>query len=100
MIVNRIEERSLQRQSRDEQIFISIYDVISRISDEVVREHKDLIADVTLSKSPKSALENVILKIINNRNYKVAQVNRQDLVKEVIDHILGYGIMQKYIDLP
>lgn len=100
MIVNRIEERSLQRQIRDEQIFLSIHDVISRISDEVVREYKDLIADVTLSKAPKSALENAILRIINNRNYKVAKINRQDLVKEVVDHILGYGILQKYIDLP
>lgn len=101
MIVNRIEERSLHKQNiSDEQIFISIYDVISRIADEVVRSHKDLIADITLSKSPKSALEKVVLKIIADRNYKVAEVNRQELVKEVIDHILGYGIMQKYIDLP
>jgi|GEM_PF-221241 len=102
MIVNRIEERSFQRQNRqsDEQVFISIYDVISRIADEVVKSHKDLIADITLSKSPKSALEKVVLKIIANKNYKVAEVNRQDLVREVMDHILGYGIMQKYIDLP
>lgn len=101
MIVNRIEERSHQKQdkSNDENI-ISIYDVISQIADEVVKSHKDLIADITLSKSPKSALEKVILKIIANRNYKVAEVNRQHLVKEVMDHILGYGIMQKYIDLP
>ncbi|WIV11156.1 ATPase, T2SS/T4P/T4SS family [Proteiniborus sp. MB09-C3] len=101
MIVNRIEERSLHKQNKsDEQIFISIYDVISRIADEVVRNYKDLIADITLSKSPKSALEKVVLKIIADKNYKVAEVNRQQLVKEVIDHILGYGIMQKYIDMP
>lgn len=101
MIINRIEERSHQNQnkSKDENI-VSIYDVISQIADEVVKNHKDLIADITLSKSPKSALEKVILKIIANRNYKVNRVNRQRLVKEVMDHILGYGIMQKYIDLP
>ncbi|MBU5676902.1 Flp pilus assembly complex ATPase component TadA [Alkaliphilus sp. MSJ-5] len=101
MIVNRIEERSVQKQNKNnEQVFISIYDVISRIADEVVKNHKDIIADITLSKSPKSVLEKLVLKIIANRNYKVAEVNRPDLVKEVIDHILGYGIIQKYIDLP
>lgn len=100
MIVNRIEARAMQRSSSHEEVFISIYDVISKIADEVIKTHKDLIADITLSKSPKSALEKSILKIIVKNNYKVAQVNRQELVKEVIDHILGYGIMQKYIDLP
>lgn len=100
MIVNRIEERSLQSTSKKDKQIISIYDVITRISDEVVRTHKDLIADITLSKSPKSALEKVILKIIADNNYKVAEVNRQELVREVTNHILGFGIMQKYIDLP
>ncbi len=100
MIVNRIEERSIQKTHNKDKQIISIYDVITRIADEVVRSHKDLIADITLSKSPKSALENVILKIIADNNYKVAEVNRQELVREVTNHILGYGIMQKYIDLP
>lgn len=99
MIVNRIEERSIQKTHNKDKQIISIYDVITRIADEVVRSHKDLIADITLSKSPKSALENVILKIIADNNYKVAEVNRQELVREVTNHILGYGIMQKYIDL-
>lgn len=100
MIINRLEKRSTQRNtSLGKQEFISIYDVISRISDEVVKDHKDLIADITLSKTPKSALEGAILKIINNRNYKVAEKNREQLIREVMDHILGYGIMQKYIDM-
>ena len=67
---------------------------------EVVKNHKDLISDITLSKSPKSALENVIIKIISDKNYKVNEVNRAELIREVINHILGYGIMQKYIDMP
>lgn len=100
MIVNRIEERSLQKTNKKNNQVISIYDVISRIGDEVVRNYKDLIADITLSKSPKSALENVILKIIASNNYKVAEVNREELIREVTNYILGYGIMQKYIDLP
>lgn len=100
MIVNRIEARAMLRSNNQEEVFISIYDVISKIADEVIKTYKDLIADITLSKSPKSALEKSILKIIVKNNYKVAQVNRQQLIKEVIDHILGYGIMQKYIDLP
>lgn len=100
MIVNRIEERSIQKSHNKDKQIISIYDVITRIADEVVRSHKDLIADITLSKSPKSALEKVILKIIADNNYKVAEVNRQELVREVTNHILGFGIMQKYIDLP
>lgn len=100
MIVNRIEERSHQNLSKKDEQIISIYDVISKIADEVVRSHRDLISDITLSKSPKSALENVVIKIIADRNYKVNDINRKELIREVINHILGYGIMQKYIDLP
>lgn len=100
MIVNRIEERSLQNSIKQDEQIISIYDVISKIADEVVKSYRDLISDITLSKSPKSALENVVIKIIADRNYKVNDTNRKELIKEVIDHILGYGIMQKYIDLP
>jgi pilus assembly protein CpaF len=101
VVINRIEKRFVQKQDKkDNQTFISVYDVVSRIADEVVKYHKDLIVDITLSKSPKSALEKVILKIINEKNYKVAKINREELIKEVTDHILGYGILQKYIDLP
>ena len=101
MIINRLETRSNHKdRALEGQEIISIYDVISRIADQVVKKSKDLIADITLSKSPKSALEKEILRIINDKNYKVAEKNRDQLIKEVMDHILGYGIMQKYIDMP
>lgn len=101
MIINRIEERAAIRESREqEQTFLSIYDVISRIAEEVVRNHKDLIADITLAKAPREALEKNIHRLIVQHNYRVAQVDRQELVKEVINHILGYGVLQQYIDLP
>jgi len=101
MIINRIEERAATRESREqEQTFLSIYDVISRIAEEVVRSHKDLIADITLGKAPREALEKNIHRLIVQHNYRVARVDRQELVKEVINHILGYGVLQQYIDLP
>ena len=99
MIINRIEERSLhQNENRNE--IVSIYDVIRQIADEVVKNYKELISDITLSKSPKSSLENVIIKIIADRNYKVNDVNRAELIKEVTNYILGYGVIQRYIDMP
>jgi pilus assembly protein CpaF len=100
MIINRIEERAASTRSERKEQVISVYEVISQIADEVVRNYKELISDITLSKSPKSSLENVIIKIIADRNYTVNDVSRAELIKEVTNHILGYGILQKYIDMP
>lgn len=98
-IVNRMEERSKYRQMEESnEAFKTTYEVIERIALETIKEHKDLITDITLSRAPKGALEQAVMKIINKRNYRVENVSRKELIKEVMDHILGYGPLQTYID--
>ncbi|MGV8149592.1 MAG: ATPase, T2SS/T4P/T4SS family [Alkaliphilus sp.] len=99
MIITRIEDRALEIEQTDKKVYVSLYEVIEKIASEVVQKHKDLVQDITLSVSRKNALEPVLLKIIVNNNYRVSGVNREKLIKETIDHILGYGIVQKYLDL-
>lgn len=100
MIINRIEERAkLKQQEAQEDVFKSTYEVIERIALETIKEHKDLISDITLSRAPKASLEPAIIKIMNKRNYKVVDISRRDLVKDVMDHILGYGLLQPYLDM-
>jgi len=99
LIVTRIEDRAVEVEQTDKKIYVSLYGVIERIATEVVKKHKDLVQDITLSVSPKNALEPVLLKIIANNNYKVSSISREKLIKETIDHILGYGIIQKYLDM-
>ncbi len=100
MIVNRIEERAQHRpQEEKEEVFKSIYEVIERIAHETIKEHRELIGEINLSRAPKASLEPAIIKIINQRNYKVVDISRKELVKEVMDHILGYGLLQPYIDM-
>lgn len=99
MIINRIEERAKVKQWEEkEEVFKSTYEVIERIALETIKEHKDLISEITLSRAPKTALEPAIIKIMNRRNYKVVDISRKDLVKDVMDHILGYGLLQLYLD--
>ncbi len=99
MFVNRLEVRAKKRKEvAKEEIFTSIYDVIEKISDEVVISHRDLISDITESKASQSALELVVLKIINKKNYRVKNVSRKELIEKVIAHILGYGMVQPYLD--
>ncbi len=99
MIVNRLEERSKTSIEESVKVFNSTYEVIEKTATEVIQKHKELISDITLSKVSKQALEPVIIKIMNKRNYKVEGTTRQELIKAVMDHILGYGPLQPYLDM-
>ena len=88
MIIQRVDDRAVEAEQTDKKIYVSLYEVIEKIAAEVVKKYKDLIQDITLSVSPKNALEPILLKIITSNNYKVASVNREKLIKETIDHIL------------
>lgn len=96
MFVNRIAERA-NHISKIEETTLSIYEVVEKITEEVINENKDLVNDVTLNLIPITALENKIIKIINKYNYRVINLGRNELVKEVMNNIFGYGIMHKYL---
>lgn len=100
MIIDRTSRRSVGRTEDDRQQFISIYDVIERITTEVVQNNRDLVNNITLGKVPESALETLIIKIINKYNFRVLGKSRDELVGEVLDFIFRYGPVQKILDMP
>lgn len=98
MFVNRISERANVKFDKvDKSLYLSVYEVVEKITEEVINENKELVNDVTLNIIPIAALENKIIKIINKYNFKVVNMVRNDLVKEVMNNIFGFGIMHKYL---
>jgi pilus assembly protein CpaF len=99
--VDRIKRRTDKTEytKKDEVVYTSLYEVIEKISEEVSKTNKGLVGDVILSKAPLTALENAIIKVITKNNYIVKDKTRDELIKAVKDHIFGYGLIQKYLDL-
>jgi len=100
LIINRIDKRANHRVEVETDTYLSIYEVIEKVTTEVVQTNRDLVGDITLGKIPESALEAVIIKIINKYNFQILNKNRDELVKEVLDHIFRYGLVQKILDIP
>ncbi len=100
LIVNRVSQRAKTRIEEHRESTISLYEVIEKITTEVVQNNKELIGDINLKKVPETALEVIILKIINKYNFRVLGKSRDDLIKEIMDFIFGYGPIQKILDLP
>ncbi len=99
MIVDRVSERARIRKEDNKTIYLSFYEVLENITNEVISNDKELVNEITLGNVPETALENKILKIINRYNYKVANKKRNELIKDVMDNIFGYAIVQKYLDI-
>lgn len=99
MIVDRITERSKIKDKDREDVYISSYEVIEKITEDVVTENSDLVNDITLGEIPESALETKIMKIINRYNFKVVGKTRKELVKDITHNVFGYGPIQRYIDI-
>lgn len=97
MIIDRISERAKIKRNDEKNTYISTYEVIEKITNEMVINEKDLINDVTLKNIPEYALESKIVNIINKHNYKVENKNRIELLKDVKDNIFGYGLAEKYL---
>lgn len=100
MIIDRIAHRAKERVEEESSNVTSIYEVVEKLTTEVVQNNRDLIADIKLKKIPESALEVIIVKIINKYNFKILGKSREELLKEVMDFIFGYGPIQKVLDIP
>lgn len=98
-VVNRIAKRASGRLDNTQETYVSLYEVIERITTEVVQNNRELVSDITLGKVPESALETVIIKIINKYNFRVVGKSREELVKEVLDHVFRHGPVQKILDM-
>lgn len=100
-VIDRVNARAARasKTSLEEQ-FISIYEVVEAITEELLKTNKDLITQITLNEIPETALEMAIIKIISKFNYGLVGKDREELVKEVLDHVFRHGVIQKLLDMP
>lgn len=101
-VIDRISARSSSR-AKDEAAatqFVSVFEVVEAITNELNKTNKDLITQITLKASPESALEMAIVKIVNKYNYGIVGKDRDELIKEVKDNVFRHGIIQSVLDIP
>lgn len=98
-VVDRISRRSEGEPKNNDAAYLSIYELIEKITSEVVQQNRELVTDISLGSIPESALESTIIKIINRFNFRVLDKSRDELVKEVLDNIFRYGQIQKLLDI-
>jgi pilus assembly protein CpaF len=71
--------------------------IISGITNDILRECPSLVADVSAGRASRSVLETAIIKDIDQHRYH-SGINRDELIRKVIDFMFGYGELQPYID--
>lgn len=65
--------------------------------DQLIENHAALLTKVDMGLMDRSALEIEIVKLLD----KMAVVqNRNERIREIINHMFGYGILQKYLENP
>lgn len=70
---------------------------IDEILSELLKEQAELIAGVETGKYPKSALELELVKLMDKRHLPGVRASR---IQVLMNHMFGYGILQKYIEMP
>lgn len=65
------------------------------LSSSIIKMNPGLIADVSSGKIERIVLEKEIIKLIDNKRYKV---QRDIMIKEIMNYMFGYGILQYYIE--
>lgn len=99
MFVDRVMERAQINFKDVNTNYLTSFDILQKITKEIIDKHKDVVNGITLGDIHENALENKILEVININNYRIKNKSRKDMVKEVMDNIFGYGILQKYLDI-
>lgn len=73
----------------------NLSELVRLVTRDILRDVPGLITDTESGKAPKSLLKDEIIKRLDQ--YYQA-VDRNQIVKDVLDYIFGYGILQKYIE--
>lgn len=74
---------------------------ISQITQKITQDYGDLVNSVASGEKSIEILENVVSKTIVNLGQAMGEVSStNETVKRVMDTILGYGVLQPYIDDP
>jgi len=74
-----------------------ISSIVSSITNNILREWPELVADVASGRADRSILETAIVKDIDTNRYYCG-LCRDELIRKVFDYMFGYGILQSYIE--
>jgi len=71
--------------------------VISGITNDILKECPELVADVSAGRADRSVLETAIIRDIDLHRYHCG-VFRDELIRKVFDFMFGYGELQPYVE--
>lgn len=73
--------------------------IVSSITNDILKECPELVADVSGGLADRSVLETAIIRDIDLHRYHCG-LYRDELIRKVFDFMFGYGELQPYIDEP
>ncbi|HEX2945149.1 MAG TPA: ATPase, T2SS/T4P/T4SS family [Clostridia bacterium] len=71
--------------------------VVSAITNDILKECPELVADISAGRAERSALETAIIKDMDRHRYHCG-IFRDELIHKVFDFMFGYGELQPYIE--
>lgn len=71
-------------------------DVIKEIATYIINKHASLIVDIETKHANPQLLDKEIIQYLDETNQY--QMNRDEVISDVLNYMFGYGILQSYID--
>ena len=88
MLINPLDVKKNEEYEKN----ISNTDVISDIISFLIKNHSDYLSDIEINK-------NMVSNIVREKVYKeYSNMNTESTIKNILDRLFGYYILQKYID--
>ncbi len=98
-VVKTLHSILVQKQSRGSKAegMDDISQIITRITNNVLKGSPGLVADVANGLVDKELLKKEVIKDIDRNRYCLG-IRREKLIKKIFDYMFGYGELQEYID--
>lgn len=71
--------------------------IVSGITNNILRDWPEMVADVSAGRTDKSILETAVIKDMDLHRYHCG-IYRDELIRKVFDFMFGYGELQPYIE--
>lgn len=71
--------------------------IVSNITNDILKDWPELVADVSAGRAERSVLETAVIKDIDIHKYHYG-IFRDELIRKVFDFMFGYGELQPYIE--
>ena len=99
-LIQSLHERVFKNeQQKEEDIFnAQLNQLISKVTFDILKDSPSLVADVANNLVNRSCLDKAIIKTIDKQNYHLLGLDREEVIKKVIDYMFGYGPLQDYIE--